>query len=75
MNWYLPGKKKLDTGQFLLCRLITFEEKLMNGKYKITFHGITDRSMEQNPLKKTCSIKIKGQQKQGSVAFSDNLSH
>lgn len=43
--------------------IITFEEKLMNGKYKITFHGITDRSMEQNPLKKTCSIKIKDGEK------------
>ena len=41
--------------------VLTFQKELQNGKYRIRFSGISDRSMEKNPIKKSCTFEIKEQ--------------
>lgn len=37
---------------------LSFQEELLNGTYEITFHGITDVSMEKNSLESSCGVTV-----------------
>lgn len=46
-----------DTGDTAFAEL-TFQEELKNGTYEMEFSGITDDSMEENPLTDRCSLTV-----------------